>query len=235
MRCLLTVLTILTSLSSIPAVPVAGPLSFPFRLKTELCLGASYLADLWLTSYHTGAGQSDLVLSRNRTAAPKWVITTDGALQRERGGGGGQNFDWSAQLAPSTGYAGWEPVTLHAGAKGSQGFAFEGDGQAPAVLTYSTTPGSDKATNGTEASGNQFYSWFGEKFKASKPNVEGWNADECPSSLRLEPRRSATLLARQGQYGIPAGPAHSVLRGGEAANQLRAGYEDQCQGRGDRK
>ena len=133
---------ILALLTALPptglAIPTYGPLGYAFRLQTHVTRGADYFEGLFVSSFHTGAGQSDLVATKNRTLAPKWLITANATLQRDRGPGAGSaaSFDWHAVLTPSLGYEGWMPVTLQAGTEASKGFSLAPQDGTPPVLTW---------------------------------------------------------------------------------------------------
>ena len=164
---LLALLALLSFLA--PAWAQTAPLSYPFRLQTLVTRGAPHLADLWVSSYHTAAGQSDLVLVPNRTSAAQWFVTANSTLQLDRGGGG---FAWNVVLAPSMGYAGWEVTTMRAGGKGTDGFGLAADAFGPLVLTW-TTERMKAAANPTDDA-NQFFSWLGVlSFQSIQPFVLG--------------------------------------------------------------
>lgn len=129
----------LASLALLAATALASPMkprqSTEFKLKTTGSTKPEF-NDLYLYSYHTGAGLSDGVLDSNATAAPKFSLNGTNAYADL-----GTDYPWGMTVAGDTNYAGmclnetsssltsflivclaWEPVTINAGA-GETGFA----------------------------------------------------------------------------------------------------------------
>lgn len=69
----------------------------PFHLKTSP-------GDLYLQSYHTGAGLSDAVLTTDKSTASTFVLKDDTSLQTEDTTG--QGFTWGLTMDPANNYAG---------------------------------------------------------------------------------------------------------------------------------
>ncbi|KAJ5785799.1 uncharacterized protein N7503_011011 [Penicillium pulvis] len=110
----------LASLALLAATALASPLSprqsTEFKLKTTGSAKPEF-NDLYLYSYHTGAGLSDGVLDSNATVAPKfWLNGTTAYADL------GTDYPWGMTVAGDTNYAAWEPVTINAGG-GETGFA----------------------------------------------------------------------------------------------------------------
>lgn len=129
----------LASLALLAATALASPLSprqsTEFKLKTTGSAKPEF-NNLYLYSYHTGAGLSDGVLDSNATAAPKFSLNGTTAYADL-----GTDYPWGMTVAGDTNYAGmclyetssslssflivclaWEPVTINAGG-GETGFA----------------------------------------------------------------------------------------------------------------
>lgn len=68
-----------------------------FRLKTSP-------NNLYVQSYHTGAGLSDAVLTTDKSTASTFVLMNDTNLQREDTTG--QGFTWGLTMDPANNYAG---------------------------------------------------------------------------------------------------------------------------------
>ncbi|KAJ5760012.1 hypothetical protein N7520_007168 [Penicillium odoratum] len=104
---------LLASLALLAATTLANPVvsrsSKEFKLKTTGSANPDF-NDLYLYSYHTGAGLSDGVLDSNASVGTKFSLngtTTYADL--------GTTFSWGLSVAGDTNYAAWEPVTINAG------------------------------------------------------------------------------------------------------------------------
>lgn len=132
---------LLASLALLAATALASPVvprqSKEFKLKTTGSTKPEF-NNLYLYSYHTGAGLSDGVLDSNGTAAPKFSLNGTTAYADL-----GTDYPWGMTVAGDTNYAGmclyenaallgaflivcfclaWEPVTINAGG-GETGYA----------------------------------------------------------------------------------------------------------------
>ncbi|KAJ5908214.1 hypothetical protein N7495_000896 [Penicillium taxi] len=108
-----------TCLSVLLATALATPLAKStkeFRLKT---VGATHAKhnDLYLHTYHTGAGLNDATLGSNGTSAPSFYLNETRALADL-----GTDFTWGLIATGDTNYAAWEPIEINAGG-GSTGFS----------------------------------------------------------------------------------------------------------------
>ncbi|KAJ5948749.1 hypothetical protein N7454_002056 [Penicillium verhagenii] len=105
-----------TTVATALANPVVSRSAKEFKLKTTGSTTPEF-NDLYLYSYHTGAGLSDGVLDSNATVATKFSLNGTVASADL-----GTNFPWGLTVAGDTNYAAWEPVTINAGAS-ETGFA----------------------------------------------------------------------------------------------------------------
>ena len=86
---------------------------------------------LYLTSYHTGAGLSDITFTSDKTIAAKAFLNGT-VLQFDYN----STFPWSTFMVGATNYAGWEPVQMNAG-YGSKGLYFnDADGSGKYGLKW---------------------------------------------------------------------------------------------------
>ena len=138
-------------LSSCVVLAADSPmLSYPAKLKTKVTRGALAYDNLYLTSYHTFAGQSDVTLTRDLAVASSWtIVDNDGKLQRPLPG-----VKWGVVMLPAVGYVDWQLVQLRAGASGTPGFGLD----AGANLTWNSF---GKKGNETE---NEFTAWLGMNY-----------------------------------------------------------------------
>ncbi|KAJ5100364.1 hypothetical protein N7456_006416 [Penicillium angulare] len=114
---------LLASLALLAASTLATPVApraptKEFKLKTTDST-ISEFNNLYLYSYHTGAGLSDGVFSSNATAAPKFSLNGTTAYADL-----GTSFLWGVEVNGDTNYAAWEPVTINAG-QGEAEFAIQ--------------------------------------------------------------------------------------------------------------
>ncbi|GAB7335683.1 hypothetical protein MBLNU13_g07993t1 [Cladosporium sp. NU13] len=126
-----------------------------YRLKTELKphqRNKRLFENLYVSSYHTGAGLSDATFVRNASIAAKGFLDATNTSTAEAPNyfqefDLGTEFPWSLKLALSdTAYSGWQPVRIDAGAGGSSPRG-EGDGFFinSTGLQWNSSPGSDSA------------------------------------------------------------------------------------------
>ncbi|KAJ5574036.1 uncharacterized protein N7459_008463 [Penicillium hispanicum] len=113
------------SLVLLAATALATPIARAtkkFQLKTS---GASQPAhnDLYIRTYHTGAGLNDAVLDKNGTNAPNIYFNGTQALFDL-----GTEFPWGMIAPGDTNYAAWEPIEVNAGG-GSTGFSITKKGE----------------------------------------------------------------------------------------------------------
>lgn len=86
---------------------------------------------LYLTSYHTGAGLSDITFTSDKTIAAKAFLNGT-VLQFDYN----STFPWGMFMVGATNYAGWEPVQMNAG-YGSKGLYFnDADGSGKYGLKW---------------------------------------------------------------------------------------------------
>ncbi|KAJ5818744.1 hypothetical protein N7474_004335 [Penicillium riverlandense] len=92
-----------------------------FKLKTT---GAANNAhnNLYVYTYHTGAGFNDAVLDSKESGAP-WVHLNETRVSFELG----DHTPWNMDVGGDTNYASWELVTVNAG-EGSDGFSINENG-----------------------------------------------------------------------------------------------------------
>jgi len=104
------------SLATIISIAAANPVSQrqtgdenKFRLKTG---GSSHTEhnNLYVESYHTGAGASDAVLAPGLNSSAIFFLNGTNAQYDA-----GTPFPWGINLAGDVNYAGWEFVTLNPG------------------------------------------------------------------------------------------------------------------------
>ncbi|EME78756.1 uncharacterized protein MYCFIDRAFT_89396 [Pseudocercospora fijiensis CIRAD86] len=99
-----------------------------YQLKT--CLksgqsGKSRYDNLWLSSYHTGAGLNDVVFDETRAAASKGFLNATNVTSGDRTYYNqlfdlGTTFAWGLVIVESESfYAAWQPVEMNAGVQGS--------------------------------------------------------------------------------------------------------------------
>lgn len=85
-----------------PATDAATAKSPEFRLKTKLLRGApARFANLYAQGYHIGAGENDIVLVSNATAASHFYFNGT-SLDADLG----TSFDWTVIMSEATTYAG---------------------------------------------------------------------------------------------------------------------------------
>lgn len=100
-----------------------------YLLRTQLVNGPTRFNDLYVESYHTGAGLSDATLSPSTEYAVKGFLnSTSTEWQIDLG----NPFPWGLIMYGDTNYAAWDPVLINAGG-GSVGFYFD-EGAAPGLL-----------------------------------------------------------------------------------------------------
>ncbi|OQE23259.1 hypothetical protein PENSTE_c009G05355 [Penicillium steckii] len=104
--------------ATVSAGPVARRTPKTFNLKTS---GAENDAhnDLYLYSYHTGAGLSDAVLDKSSEKAAN--VSLNGTVATVDLG---NDFPWAIIANGYTNYANWDPVTINAGS-GRSGFSIK--------------------------------------------------------------------------------------------------------------
>lgn len=125
-----------------------------YRLKTELKphqRNKRLFENLYVYSYHTGAGLGDAIFTRNASAAPVGFLNATNTSTAEAPNyvqkfDLGTQFPWSMNLAlADTAYSGWQPVRIDAGAGGSS----RGDGDGFFInstgLQWNSSPGGDPA------------------------------------------------------------------------------------------
>ena len=122
-----------------------------YYLRTQTTDNSSAHNNLYIASYHTGAGLGDAVLIPKEQNVT-WPGTLNGtAFQYVFGG---EDFPWNLNPNGAAGYAAWAPVTLDAAAGPVEGFYFnETDGTG--LLWNSVYPNA-----GTNES--QFGGWLGK-------------------------------------------------------------------------
>lgn len=133
-----------TTSAPLPSITPTGPLHLlrTCVLPSQPASAAAY-NNLYVASYHTGAGLSDAFLQPNRTRAIRGFL--NGTTQEFAFPG--NNFPWSMVLAYEATYAGWEPVQINAGLHEQSQFGIVG-GRLVAV-----------DVNGTE---DAYRGWRGE-------------------------------------------------------------------------
>ncbi|KAJ6107773.1 hypothetical protein N7523_009096 [Penicillium sp. IBT 18751x] len=98
------------------ASPVARSAEKEFHLKTTGSKTADH-NDLFLTTYHTGAGLNDAVLESSADAAAAFYLNGTTALADL-----GTSYPWGFEIGGDTNYADWEAVEINAGG-GADGFS----------------------------------------------------------------------------------------------------------------
>jgi hypothetical protein len=124
-------LPLLALCSPVPApedasAPAAAPTTTPdgkplYYLKTSVTSGSQDKKDLYVQTFHTGAGISDAVLvpwdSQGKPFAGYLTENTTWAFPSS-------NLVWGLTMATDTNYAGWEPVTINVAEAASEGMYF---------------------------------------------------------------------------------------------------------------
>lgn len=144
--------------------------------------------NLYLTSYHTGAGQSDPVFTNDTTVARPFFLSPTNMMGFQRlYYEAGNNFPWTLQFHIFNSYAAWQPVALQATINVATGGLRDGEMAFylnETGLQWDTAPG---IVHGY----NEFSGWFG-KFGRDRLAREG-TADECVFSLFLGPQQTAAV------------------------------------------
>jgi hypothetical protein len=136
-----------------------------YQLQTCLKPGQndkSQYNNLWLSSYHTGAGLNDVVFHKVQSGASKAflnatnVTSSSGTQYYNQLFDLGNDFPWGLQMDQNTAfYAAWEPVRMNAGVGGSDvsvsGFFLNSTG-----LQWTTSVDAPGSAN------DAFGGWIGE-------------------------------------------------------------------------
>lgn len=162
MRSFITTLLAATALAapltSVPSLSKRNDATF--LLKTQLINGYSRFDNLYVESYHTGAGLSDATLSNSTEYAAKGFLNgTEWQFDL------GNEFPWGLTMYGDTNYAAWEPVTINAGG-GSEGFYFN-ETVAPGLLW-----GAGSADDYEEG---EFKDWLACDWSHGVPQVSPWS------------------------------------------------------------
>jgi hypothetical protein len=155
----ISMLTAFAALASAAAVNTTQE----YRLKTQVISDAANkkaFDDLYMVSYHTGAGESDATFSANGTYAVKGFLaqtntTASGTPLYNQEFDFGTGFAWEAVAALSTvQYTAWQPVRINAGS-GYSGLEVSGFFLNETGLQWSTTPDSPGGNS------DEFGGWLG--------------------------------------------------------------------------
>jgi len=148
----LSILAVLATIAS-TAVAALNDTS-EYRLRTELKPGQRnkrLFENLYVISYHTGAGLGDATLVRNASTAAAGFLNATNTSTAEAPNyvqefDLGTQFPWSMNLAVAdTAYSGWQPVRIDAGAGGSSRGIGEGFFLNSTGLQWNSAPGADSA------------------------------------------------------------------------------------------
>lgn len=118
-----------------------------YLLKAVVTQGAVTQNNLYISSFHTGAGLGDAVMSPKANALPVFFNGTYVQFQAKT------PFPWSFDMSGSTSYIGWAPVRINAG-MGSSGFYFNNNDGNGTGLKWNEG-------NGTMNT-NRFKGWLGK-------------------------------------------------------------------------
>ncbi|CDM35786.1 hypothetical protein DTO013E5_9231 [Penicillium roqueforti] len=117
----------LTCLLMLATSAIAAPItnttkvSKQFHLKSSGATNANH-NNLYVYSYHTGAGLSDAVLTSDVSiASPIYLNGTNAVVDLKT------EFSWGLIATGDTNYASWEPIVINAGSGGSAGYSIKGD------------------------------------------------------------------------------------------------------------
>ncbi|KFY45689.1 hypothetical protein V495_02847 [Pseudogymnoascus sp. VKM F-4514 (FW-929)] len=114
------VATLLAVLGVAAAAPTTGDPSSPYRLKTTVVKGDATKNNLYVQSYHTGAGLNDVALATEERHS-----FINGTYQQFDLSG--STFPSGLKLAYDSTYTQWLSTEINAG-YGDEGFSFNGSG-----------------------------------------------------------------------------------------------------------
>lgn len=176
---------VLAQSSTAPA-PSSSPSIFAnnsqqFYLRTDLKVkdpAKAHFDDLWMYSYHTGAGLSDVTFSKNKTqyAVKGWVNYTNGETGQLTFALG-NSFPWTMS-AEFGSYNLWNSLHINVGQAGASGFYLNDTG-----LAWNTN-----YQAGLNTSFSSFGGWLGMCFTSQTKDVL-----MC-RSLRLGTHKLATAV-----------------------------------------
>ncbi|USW56682.1 hypothetical protein Slin15195_G100010 [Septoria linicola] len=95
-----------------------------FQIQTQFLpasLGQAQYNNLWLSTYHTGAGLNDVVFQTAQDGASKAFLNSTNVTGSDNLLFDlGNTFAWGLVMVPNAQfYSAWQPVEIHAGASGS--------------------------------------------------------------------------------------------------------------------
>ncbi|KAF2217248.1 hypothetical protein CERZMDRAFT_93298 [Cercospora zeae-maydis SCOH1-5] len=107
---------------TVTSITVTGPL---YQIKTELQPSSANKTDynnLWLSTYHTGAGLNDVVFQSTQNNSAKAYFSPTNVTDRDNLLFDlGTTFTWGLVMVPNEQfYTAWQPVELNAGVHGSE-------------------------------------------------------------------------------------------------------------------